>query len=254
MCLNQILHQFQSCLVGNQGEVGMQLQDGAGGLGLDGAEEAVLHSLSLACAVADQQDPLCLHDGADAHGVGMGGNILTLLKETLVGVDGGVGQLHMVGAVDELVAGLVEADVAVGAQAQQLQVSTTKGLDDSIVTGALSSSVGVGAVGNIAVGLVDVHMIEQVGAHEVGIALVVILGQTHVLVQVDGSDLGEVQLAGLILGDQLLVGTNRAGTGSQTQNAVGLQMDLGGDDIGSLAADIGVILGNDQSRFSLSLI
>ena len=81
-----------------------------------------------------------------------------------------------------------------------------------------------------------------------------VLGQAHILVQVDGLDLGEVQLAGLILGDQLLVGANRAGAGGQAQNAVGLQVDLGGDDVGSLAADIGVILGNDQSHFSLSLI
>ena len=40
--LQQILNQRQGCLVSNQSEVGMQLQDGAGSLRSDGAEEAVL--------------------------------------------------------------------------------------------------------------------------------------------------------------------------------------------------------------------
>ena len=80
-----------------------------------------------------------------------------------------------------------------------------------------------------------------------------ILGQTYILVQVDSLDLGEVQFAGLILGDELLVGAYGAGTGGQTQNTVGLQVDLCGNDVGSLAADIGVILCYDQSDFDISL-
>ena len=51
MILDQILDQFQGCLVSNQSEIGMQLQDRTGRLGLDGAEEAILHSLGLASAV-----------------------------------------------------------------------------------------------------------------------------------------------------------------------------------------------------------
>ena len=58
MELQQVLHQFQSGLVSNQSEIGMQLQDGTGSVGGDGTEEAVLHSLSLARAVADQKTRL----------------------------------------------------------------------------------------------------------------------------------------------------------------------------------------------------
>ena len=76
--LQQILHQRQGSLVSHQSEVGMQLQDGAGSLGLDGAKEAVLHSLGLALAIGNQKDPLRLHNAADAHGVGMGGDIFPL--------------------------------------------------------------------------------------------------------------------------------------------------------------------------------
>ena len=154
----------------------MQLQDGAGGLGLDGTEETVLHRLCLVLAVAHQQHPLGLHDGADAHGVGVGGHVLPLGEEALVGVDGGIGEFHVVGTLGEGVRRLVEADVAVGAKAQQLQIRAAKAVDDGIVPGALGSGIGVHAVGDIAVGLIDVHVVEQVGAHEVGVALVVVFG------------------------------------------------------------------------------
>ena len=56
-------------------------------------------------------------------------------------------------------------------------------------------------------------------------------------------DLREIQIAGLILGDQLLVSAHRAAAGCQAQNAVRLQLDLRGNNIGSLAADIFIILG-----------
>ena len=118
--LQQILHQRQGSFIRNQSKVGMQLQNGAGSLGLDGAEEAVLHRLRLIFAVAHQHHPLGLHDGADAHGVGVSGNVLPLGEEALVGVDGGCGQFHLVGALDEGVRRLIEADVTIGAKAQQL--------------------------------------------------------------------------------------------------------------------------------------
>ena len=41
----------------------------------------------------------------------MGGDVFPLFEETLVGIDGGGSQLDLVGAVDELITGLVEADI-----------------------------------------------------------------------------------------------------------------------------------------------
>ena len=178
----------------------------------------------------------------------MGGDIFPLFEEALVGIDGGVGQLDLVGVLDEGIGGLVKADVAVGSQAQQLQVRAAEGIDHGIIAGALGLSIGVHAVGDVAVGLIDVHMVEEVGTHKVSVALVVVLGQAHILVQVDGSDLGEVQIAALVLGNQLLVGTDGAAAGSQAQNAVGLQLNLSSNDIGSLTADVLVILGANQSH------
>ena len=154
----------------------------------------------------------------------------------------------MIGALGEGIGRLIEADVAIGAQAQQLQIRAAEAIDNGIVPGALGVRVRVHAIGDVAVGLVDIHMVKQVRTHEIGVALVMILGKAHILVQIHGLHPGEVQVAGLILGDQLLVGAHRAGAGGQAQHAVGLQIDLGGDDIGGLPAHVGVILGNNQSH------
>lgn len=71
-------------------------------------------------------------NAADAHGISAGRSTFTLLEETLVGTDGGIGQLGRVGAVRKA-----------------------------------------------AVSLADVHMVKQIGAHKMGIALVMIPGQTN---------------------------------------------------------------------------
>ena len=91
-------------------------------------------------------------------------------------------------------------------------------------------------------------MVEQIGTHKVGIALVVILAQTHIFVQIDGLDPGEVHLTVFIFLDEHLIGANGAAAGGQTQNTVGLQCYNGSDDITGLPADIGVVLCADDSH------
>ena len=54
---------------------------------------------------------------------------------------------------------------------------------------------------------VDVDMIEQVGVHEVTIALIILRRESFVLVQVNGGDFGKVQIPLVVPFDQLLVGT-----------------------------------------------
>ena len=102
------------------------------------------------------------------------------------------------------------------------------------------------------VGLVDVHVLEEVHVHEVAIALLVVAGQAAVLVEVVGLDLGEVELAGLIGGNEVLVGADGRGARGKAEHAVGLEGDLGRDDGGGLAAHVLVILGaNDSHNASL---
>ena len=63
----------------------------------------------------------------------MAGHLITALKETLVGLNGTLGQIHHVGLQAEVVAGLVEGDVAVMAHAQQLEVNATQLRNEFII-------------------------------------------------------------------------------------------------------------------------
>ena len=91
-------------------------------------------------------------------------------------------------------------------------------------------------------------MVKEVMPHEVGIALVVVLGKAHILIQIHGFDLRKVQITGLILCDQFLIGADGAAAGSQAKHAIGLQLNLSRDDVRRFAADILIILCNDQSH------
>ena len=153
------------------------------------------------------------------------------------------------GAQREVVVGLVEADVAVHAQTQQLQVDAAEVADHLVV--ALALAVAVNAAGHVGVLEVDVHMVKEVVTHEIGVALVVVGGETGVLVQVHGADGGEIQLAGMVPLDELLIGTHRGRTGGQTQHAVGLEGDLGSDDAGGGGAHGVVIFGLDDSHVKI---
>ena len=76
-------------------------------------------------------------------------------------------------------------------------------------------------------------------------------GKAHILVQIHRGDLGEVQIALFIPFDQLLIGPHRAGAGGKTQNTVGLQKDLGGDDVGRGTAHFPVVFRFNNSHFSI---
>ena len=101
-----------------------------------------MHSLSLGLAVGDDQDHAGIHDGLGTHGVGLTGNIVDAVEQAAVGLNGALGEVDTVRALGEVVIGLVETDVAVVANAEQLQIRVTGGSDDLVVLGAGSSCSG----------------------------------------------------------------------------------------------------------------
>ena len=71
-------------------------------------------------------------------------------------------------------------------------------------------------------GFVDVYMVKQVMVHKIAVALVVVLGETSVLVKIDRGNLGEVQNALLKTCYQLLVGSFRSRSCGKSQHTVWL--------------------------------
>ena len=211
-----------------------------------------MHRLRLSVAVGHDEDPLGGHDGADAHRERLARHVVDAVEEAAVGLDGGLGEVHAVGALHEGVTGLVEADVTVVANAQELEVLVAGGGDGRVVLGAGGLVVLHQSVGHMGVGLVDVHVIEEVHVHEVAIALLVIAGQAAILVEVVGLDLGEVEIAGLVGGNEVLIGPDGRGARGKAEHAVGLEGNLRRDDGSGLAAHVLVILSaNDSHNASL---
>ena len=86
-------------------------------------------------------------------------------EQAAVGLDGALREVDAVRALAEDVVRLVEADVAVVAQAKKLQVRIAGLGNDAVVLRAGRRGVGVGAVGHVRVVDVDVDVVEEVGAH-----------------------------------------------------------------------------------------
>ena len=137
---------------------------------------------------------------------------------------------------------LVEADVAVVADAQQLQVDAAHSVDDLVVLCAGILCIGIGAVRQVDLCRVDVHLVEQVAVHEAPVAFRVLLGQAAVLVQIDGGHLRKIDVALVVPVHQLCIRAHGGAAGRQTQHAVGLHNDLCRNDIGCLAGHIRIIL------------
>jgi hypothetical protein len=134
--------------------------------------------------------------------------------------------------------------VSVDTDAEKLHVHAAEGGDQGIVTGSFGGRIGVGAVGKIYVFGEDIDLIEKVFMHEIGVALVVIGSETAVLVEVDGLDVLEGDLAASATLGKLLVEAEGRGAGSKAEDAVGLEDELGAHDVGGLGAHFFVIFAN----------
>ena len=157
-------------------------------------------------------------------------------------------------ALGEVVVGLIEADVTVVANAEQLQIGVAGGSDDLVVLGAGSGGIGVRTVGHMRVVQIDVDVIEEVLTHKVVIALGIVMRKATILVQVVGADLGKVDVTLLVPSSKLLVGTNRSRAGGKAQHAIGLEDNLGRDDIGGLTAHILVVFSFNDLHYASFLV
>ena len=94
-------------------------------------------------------------------------------------------------------------------------------------------------------------MVEEIVVHEVPVALVMLMGQAHVLVHIEGDDVGKRELPGLIHAHELLVHADGAGAGGQAQHEGAVFLvgaDLRSDVVGSPLAHFIVIILNNNSH------
>lgn len=241
-----LLAQGKSCLVSDQDNVGMQLENGSGAAGGNGPVNHIMNGLGLLLAVGGDHDGASVHDGVGAHGIGLTRYILDLIEQTAVCLDRALGKVDAMGTVGEVIIGLVEANVTVVANAKKLEVRVACSRNHGIVLGASGISIGIGAIGHVGVLDIDVHMVEQVLVHKITVALGVITVKAAILVQVIAAHLGEVNVALLVPLDKLLVRANGSRAGGQAKNAIRLEDDLRRDDISNLAAHILIVANSND--------
>jgi hypothetical protein len=102
-----------------------------------------------------------------------------------------------------------ETDVAVGADAQDLEVDAAAFLDAMLVPFTEGAIVGGRAGRDVDVLGRDVDVAEKMFVHEMVIRLGMGDGQADVFVEVEGGDVGEIQLAFFVEADQFLIEPQR---------------------------------------------
>mgnify|MGYP003305929392 CR=1 FL=1 len=144
---------------------------------------------------------------------------------------------------------IIEGNVAVHTAAAQEQVDAAVGSDLVLVALALSFQILSHAVENVDVLSGDVDVVEEIVVHEVPVALVMLPGQAHILVHVEGHHILEAHFTGLVHLNQALIDTQGGGAGGQTKNK-GAVFLMGVDGIGNVlrgpGAHILVIIFDDQ--------
>ena len=108
----------------------------------------------------------------------------------------------------EMVIGLVKANVAVVTNTKKLQVRIASFSNKLIVLGASCLDIRIRAVGHMSVLKINIYQVKEVFAHEIVIALRIVVRKTAVLVKVVRRNLREVQVSPLAPISELGIRTN----------------------------------------------
>ena len=195
---------------------------------------AALDRILLVLAERQHDDLLGFANGPHAHRKGALGHGVHVALEEEAGIvlDRRRCEIHDRGAAVERGSGLVEGDMAVGADAQHLNVDAAGLLDLRLVSLALLGGILGHAVEDVGVGELDVDLLEEVLVHEVAVALVVRTGQTHVFVEVPALNFLVADLLGLDRLGHLVVHEYGGGSGGETEHQLGIGLDGFGDHLG----------------------
>ena len=185
----------------------------------DGTFDGSLQSASLVVAVADDEHFLSVKHCANANGEGRLGHLVYIaLEEAAVGDNCIGGEALLTGAALEAGERLVESDVAVGTNTAHEEVDTASSLDGSFVGSALCYNIFCVTIEDVYVLLLDVDMAEEVVPHEAVVAFGMLFGQTYIFVHVEGDNIFEAHLTGLVKLNEVLVEAQRTTASGATQH------------------------------------
>src|SRR5260370_34060285 len=161
-------------------------------------------------AVGEKQNYLRFENGADAHSDGALRNFFFGGKELAIVLDGFLAENFQAGARTEARGRFVESDVAVAADAENLQVDAAGIANSLFVGGAILLVASLDrAIGDVDVGGRYVHMREKILLHEIVKTLRMACWEAQIFVQVEGDDAREVQFLFAVQADQFLIHLQR---------------------------------------------
>ena len=219
----------------------MHLKDRCRNLRSNRSEECILYSLCLVLAADYNQNLLCHHDGLDTHGIRLLRNLVDGREKSLICLNGSLLQIDTMSLGLKCFARLIESNMSVVSQAKKLQIHTAGRTDHFFISCTLFLRIQVHTVRKMSSLRINIHIVKQIMIHEIKIALIIFSRQSLVLVQIDRCYITKIQITLLIPFNELFVGSDRCGTGSQTQHTVWFHNDLCGNNVCCLTAHVVVI-------------
>ena len=191
-----------------------------------------LDGVGLDDAGGQQQQVTRPPDGGESLRHHVVGDVVDGIEETGVVLDGaGVERLHA-GPRRQGAAGLVEPDVAVGADAEQLDVDAAGRGDRPVVVAGMP---GIEAVGGLHEGVFDVDVRGQFAADGGVVALRVVGAQADVFVEEERAALREGQSLFTVASHQFAVCADGGGSGGEAER--GALFDVARHDVGGEQPD-----------------
>ena len=229
--VGSVLDFLGGSLVTDDDAVRVELQGAYGPPLCDGAFDGSLQGAALGMSIAEDEYFACIHDSAYAYGEGGGRHVFrTSAEESAVGDSGVCGEGLLACAAVETAAGFVESNMAIGTYAADEKVDAPSLKNHLLVVGTLGDEIGSVAIEDVNVLAGDVDVVEEVGGHEAVVAFRMALGQSYVLVHVEGEDVLEGDAPCLVGLYESAVHANGATAGGQAKNKGMLGCGLGGID------------------------
>src|SRR5258708_35787349 len=173
-------------LIDDEGDIAVKLQCGSSDRGCERSLNGFGDSGCLGGAICEKENPLCFENGADAHGDGALGNLFFGGEELAVVFDGFFAENFQTGSRTEAGGRFVESDVAVAADAADLQVDAARLANGLFVGRTITIVVSLdGAIGDVAGAGRPGHVSAKILMHEMVKTLRMVRREAQVFVEVE---------------------------------------------------------------------
>ncbi|MNE43442.1 hypothetical protein D3C80_1376170 [compost metagenome] len=137
---------------------------------------------------------------------------------------------------------LIEADVAVAADAENLQVNRAVILQHPVICQTFGCKIRRIAVRHMSTGQVDIDMVEQMLVHEAAVALRMVFRQAHIFIEIIRGCFGKADQPFAVHLDQSGIDSDRRAAGSKTEYGSGIALQQTDDQISTGFREIFLVL------------